>query len=308
MLALLLIAAGAGHGHEPASYGIEPAPLRALIREADLIAVAVPDPSQGQGSEVRTVLSLEKQLKGDIEEERIAVHRREDTMCTTDACFVAGRRTLVFLKLEEGEWRTCALEYGAKILSDEALRVYEARIREYLSFGRLEREHERSQAELDWIVRLAADPLTRWEGASELRDSRAGFAERLLPAQRAGLFEALLSAPRRDAGSMELFELFRDELDPRLTAWMLECLEQEALTPAGWDSEVGVLWSQERLCDPNLSAWVHATWTVGGSGAQKRLYFRGRSKIPAEVRVEEAAAVLEFVERARPLLKVPSAR
>jgi hypothetical protein len=305
MKTCLLIAALAGFAHAPAAYPIEPVPLRSLILAADLIAVVQPGPTRELADKegfARTLLTLEKQFKGDLEEETIFVHSMPGLICPVDAAYPEGQRTLVFLSLVNGEWRACSLSYGAKTLEAAGLQVYEDRIRDFLALRRLKDAKQRDQAELDWIVSVTLDPHTRWEGAFELRATNNSFAQRLSAEQRAALLDALLAAPRRDEGSRELFEFFRAEKDPRLIRWMIDCLEKES-ADRSWSYDDAIIWIDDRLADPGLRDWVKATWSYSGAGAQKRLHFEGGAKSEEKVREAESAAILAFVKKARAVLE-----
>jgi hypothetical protein len=82
---------------------------------------------------------------------------------------VKGDRILLFLREDEEDGQKLVLaDYrdGIKKLSKEAFPVYIKRIKELKSiFGKEEPSDERI---VDWLVDVAEDPVTRWEGAFEL--------------------------------------------------------------------------------------------------------------------------------------------
>jgi len=79
-----------------------------------------------------------------------------------------GERYLFFLNTrEEGDgYEVNDESYGIKKLSDDDLKVYLERIKELADLTR--REPEDKLAVVEWLVRCAEEPATRWEGAYEL--------------------------------------------------------------------------------------------------------------------------------------------
>lgn len=87
-----------------------------------------------------------------------------------------GERYLFFLDpREEGGYEVNDEEYAVKELSDEELKVYLERMKELAEITR--QEPENKHALVEWLVRCAEEPATRWEGAYELLES-AQAAER----------------------------------------------------------------------------------------------------------------------------------
>lgn len=81
-----------------------------------------------------------------------------------------GERYLLFLvPREEGDGYWIDPIYSAKKLSDEDLKVYLERLRELAELTR--REPEDKAALVEWLVRCAEEPATRWEGAFEFEQS-----------------------------------------------------------------------------------------------------------------------------------------
>jgi hypothetical protein len=85
-----------------------------------------------------------------------------------------GERLLFFLdRRAAGDgYEVNDLDYGAKALSDDDLKVYLERIGELAAI--LAREPEDKPALVEWLVRCAEHPATRWEGAHELQQSVEG--------------------------------------------------------------------------------------------------------------------------------------
>ncbi|MDQ4122949.1 MAG: hypothetical protein M3209_16045 [Acidobacteriota bacterium] len=87
--------------------------------------------------------------------------------------FKIGKRLLLFLtKDEESDgYSLVDYRYGAKELSDADLRIYEKRIEEIGSI--LASPEKQAERTVEWLVRCAEEPATRWEGAYELNASFA---------------------------------------------------------------------------------------------------------------------------------------
>jgi hypothetical protein len=87
-----------------------------------------------------------------------------------------GERYLFFLdpREEGGGYEVNDDDYAIKKLSDEALKVYLERMKELDDITR--QEPEDKHAIVEWLVRCAEEPATRWEGAYELHESAEAIA------------------------------------------------------------------------------------------------------------------------------------
>lgn len=110
--------------------------------------------------------SVESEEAG--EEEVETIDSQED-----DKKFKVGKRLLLFLTPEEEGDGYSLVDYrfGAKELSDADLRIYEKRIEEIGSI--LASPEKQAERTVEWLVRCAEEPATRWEGAYELDASFA---------------------------------------------------------------------------------------------------------------------------------------
>jgi len=88
-----------------------------------------------------------------------------------------GERYLFFLnRREEGDgYEVDDESYGIKLLSGDDLKVYLERMKELADLVR--QQPEDKHALVEWLVRCAEEPATRWEGAYELFQSAAAAAE-----------------------------------------------------------------------------------------------------------------------------------
>jgi len=120
-------------------------------------------------------------------EETVAVEDEED-----EEKFKIGKRLLLFLaKDEEGDgYSLVDYERGAKDLSDSDLRIYEKRIEEIGSI--LASPEKQAERTVEWLVRCAEEPATRWEGvyeldlSFELEEYKARFEEERKAAKERG--------------------------------------------------------------------------------------------------------------------------
>jgi hypothetical protein len=242
-LALALLVA---LGSTPSPYPIAPRPLRRLIEEAEFIVTArVREADAETAAELRAgdpwgggsvvLLDIERRIQGDPGADTIAQINR-GWICPAPAHYEPGTRVLAFLdRSDDGTFETHALSYGAKTLDEEGMAVYLDRIAEQLEIQRMPPGEERERAQIEWFVRCAEHPLTRWEGAYELaprgdfmahydRDQPLQDPEHVSEAQKIRLRDALLSARVFDAGERCLEELLVDDPDPRVLTWLVDRL------------------------------------------------------------------------------------
>lgn len=85
---------------------------------------------------------------------------------------LSGGDTLILFVTDAGEESSPELthySYGLKKLSMHEIGVYEARIKELNSIFAAKKVNDRHL--LEWVIRAAEDPVTRWEGTFELLQS-----------------------------------------------------------------------------------------------------------------------------------------
>src|SRR5262249_27409787 len=85
-----------------------------------------------------------------------------------------GSELIVFLKRSQRDpgYFTVGLSYGAKSLNNRGIEVYSARILELIEIEEQTDPNARRERLVEWLVRCAEEPATRWEGAYDLRYSR----------------------------------------------------------------------------------------------------------------------------------------
>ena len=228
----------------PAAYPIPPVPLRVLVEKADVIATVVVRrglhvvPPSELGYEI-VELDVEQLLKGDPG--RTTIRQFNWFMvCPSPARYVPGHRALAFLDRDpEGAsaaapdgFTTHALSYGSKTLDAASLALYVERVKEQLAILVMPEGPERRAAQVEWLVRCAEQPVTRWEGAYDLApqgDSMSDYdpkrpapwAAELNLEQRLRLLDALLHADEVGRGEKCLEHLLDADRDPRLLAWLV---------------------------------------------------------------------------------------
>ncbi|HLG17508.1 MAG TPA: carboxypeptidase-like regulatory domain-containing protein [Blastocatellia bacterium] len=152
-------------------------PLRSLYNETELIIVGRVGAStevqkEGDASLMRTALRIKSTLKGEPRKPVVYVYHY--VYGELRGPFTSGDDVLVFLrprKPEAGRKPTGGYEvddatYGVKKLPEADLSVYVDRIRELADISR--EEPPNREALVEWLIRCAEEPATRWEGASEL--------------------------------------------------------------------------------------------------------------------------------------------
>ncbi len=156
-----------------------PKPLRMLYTSSDRVVVARAgnsevEKSSNDDSFRRTTFHIGESLKGGHGESTLpVVHYTSSETPDYAGNFKKGDRLLLFLTRNEDEesyWIN-DMRYGAKKLSDEDLKIYLKRIEELSAL--LLKEKPDDKEIVEWLVRCAEEPATRWEGAYELN---AGFS------------------------------------------------------------------------------------------------------------------------------------
>ena len=158
--------------------------LRELYAASDRIVVARPGKSvkvksEGESRLIRTSLMVSSTLKGDGSESVVNVYHF--IYGDQESPFPRGESLLVFLKhggtigvpKSAGGYELADFSRAIKKLSTSELGIYVQRINE---LAQLSHEQRPNQEELvEWLVRCAEDPATRWEGAFDLASSAAGL-------------------------------------------------------------------------------------------------------------------------------------
>ena len=153
-------------------------PLRKLYEASERIVVARVSKSsrveaEGDSVLIKTQLRVSSTLKGSGREGTVDVYH---WVYGEDDTYTSGANLLVFLKRRQDEkgavkggYEVIDTQRGVKKLSEADLQVYLQRIDELTTIMSKEKH---DQAEIvEWLVRCAVDPATRWEGVYELAES-----------------------------------------------------------------------------------------------------------------------------------------
>ncbi len=151
-----------------------PTPLRMLYKRSERVVVAraghsEPDKTSNDDSYRRTTFHIGESLKGGHGESTLkVVHYTNPETPEFVGNFKKGDRLLLFLNYndEQNAYWVNDMRHGAKKLSDEDLKIYLTRIEELSAI--LLKEKPDEQEIVEWLVRCAEEPATRWEGAYEL--------------------------------------------------------------------------------------------------------------------------------------------
>jgi hypothetical protein len=202
-----LAAAFAAHRSLACPIQLPQQPLRTLYRLSERVVVArvgvkevLQMDKEAETASVRIALHVTENVKGPPAEV-LYYHRDEyagKDAAETESIMFSGRpvpklkrgeRYLFFLDPREGGGYEINDEsFGIKELKDEDLKVYLERMKELAELTRQGTEDK--HALVEWLVRCAEHPATRWEGAYELLES-AEFGARVT---------ALAELPRAEEG------------------------------------------------------------------------------------------------------------
>jgi hypothetical protein len=261
-------------------------PLRRLYDESQLIAVAQAGQSEDveaakYGSLVKTELFISQSIKG---ENKAMVYVYHWVYENKQTVLLPGENLLVFLQRQMPDRGKPALggyapidsHYSLKKLSEAALKVYVSRLEELDEI--LQADEPDRKAIVEWLVRLAEDPVTQWEGSTELawslddievEEPQEEASEELTQEEPSGEAKTVeIRIPSRKKSRARGFaSLLTDEQKKRLTSALLDIEslagdESDLIKLVSkWDSAkvVPFLIAQLRKHEDNPPAW---TWTI----------------------------------------------
>ncbi len=156
---------------------ISPQPLRKLVMESEYIVYAdvidiITEKSTTHKDISFAVLVIKDKLQGTINNDTIKVYFSTDIICPEPAKYSKGETVLAFLNRNYTGYYTHARSYGSKPMGSSAFLVYKLRIHEMQSIMELENEEEKKKQTIDWLVKCALNPVTRFEGILELNSIR----------------------------------------------------------------------------------------------------------------------------------------
>ncbi|NTX52960.1 hypothetical protein [Myxococcus sp. CA039A] len=275
------------------AYPIPPVTLWPLTQEAELIVWAdvervriAPRERDEQGmpwddDEIAT-LKIRETWKGSVRPgERVEVLFSSDIMCPAPPRYEPGRSVIAFLSNGNGRWWTVGMSYGTRHPTNpadvDAYRrgVTAARGAQARSAPPQRKETANSEQEhLDWQVRAALHPATRWDGLYELSQGAAALTR----AQRQQLAHGFTTQPSFDHTVAQMLTTLRGfphkDFD-RATANVLETVFVEQGAPP-WISKAFDLLRERHGEKPE----PRTPW-----------YKRVPSKSPIEAKAEQARAL-----------------
>lgn len=153
-------------------FPIEPAPLRKLVTTSDFIIVGyVRTFSDIPNYSIHSIAKIEikEVLQGTLEDKYITIKMDINLGCPAPARYFDSTYTISFLKRNsKGELYTNCLSYGSKTLSLTEIETYKSRIRELQNILLITDSTESEKQTIEWLIKCAENPITRWEGLYEL--------------------------------------------------------------------------------------------------------------------------------------------
>lgn len=205
MKTLILIIACLITARSSFSYPISPRPLRKLIIKSELIIIGkviyTSNPDDKKEIDQDTdyaLIFIQECLQGKRLPDTIKVYYNANTICPAPPEYKKGDRIIAFLAKNKGEnsYHNPAHSYGVKSFSSEEQRnVYRTRILEMQDILAKKKPSQKHTAIIDWLVKCAAHPVTRWEGIYEL--SHQGDVMSSYDDDRSMKKSVFLSAPQK---------------------------------------------------------------------------------------------------------------
>lgn len=248
-----------------------PQPLRILYKESDLIVVASVGRSVVAGNDegyelLRTDLTVSSVHKGQAKESTIYLyHWSYNEGHDIAGKYKEGDTLLFFLRdRKEGDgYEVDDFDYGVKQLSDADLRIYQDRIKEIASI--LDREKPDLEQVVEWLVRCAEEPATRWEGAWELASAtyalQAGIDTSFAEGDKEAAEEVSTGGVQAAEVSSGVAQEPDEELDPIFALLLTEEQKRRLATalysiPAAMESDIYLVEVVESWNDPGLTKFL----------------------------------------------------
>lgn len=210
-------------------YPIPPQPLRKLILESEFIIAAtvlktgtVQHKKEDSWENSYALLLVEKQLQGNTVPDTIKVYYAAGMICPAPARYNTGDRIIAFLDRNtdhKNVFSTPALSYGVKSFSSgEDRNIYVNRILEMQEIRAISKPAKKHEEIINWLVKCASHPVTRWEGVYELSpesdfmsyydtDKSMKKSVFLSVAQKELLFKSFMSIDEPDHADLYLIDI-----------------------------------------------------------------------------------------------------
>jgi hypothetical protein len=247
---ILLIALGPIGNAIAHPYPITPRPLRLLVQESQFIisgyVVKVFENKKSKDHWDGTIarIAVMERLQGNIKPDTIEVALSPNMICPDPAHYEENTRVMAFIdKDKKGRYYTHALSYGAKTLALDAIEIYKARVLEMQQIKKIKDDNERYTQTVEWLVKCAENPITRWEGTYELnpgsdfmsyydKGKKHQFREGLTGAHKDRLKQALFATTDVEYHIFGLVDIVYTGNECAVDAFLLKGLR--ALKEATW--------------------------------------------------------------------------
>lgn len=160
-----------------AFYPIDPIPLRRLVMESEYIIsghaieILIEKSAKGEYQTHKARVKVSEVLHGSLKETILEIKYRANMICPAPPMFVDNTDVIAFLNKDGNSYRIVGLSYGLKTLDSPGIEVYKTRIKEIQQITTLTDENDRFMQTVEWLVKCAESPATRWEGTYELSPS-----------------------------------------------------------------------------------------------------------------------------------------
>ena len=232
------------------AYPISPCPLRCLIEKSQYIVYAsvidVVAVSDEKWNGTKAILLIGEIYQGTVPKDTIEVYFSRQMECPEPAHYEKGTTVLAFLYKEKRNvfYETQALSYGSKKMTPQGLVVYKARILEMQEINKIKNAQAKKEQTIDWLIRCATNPSTRWEGVYELEPESGfiGYYDRgkdtlvsinhLSESQLTTLRQSLFSIDTIDHDVLDLADIVEKKSDTELLNFLATKLKETKLK--GW--------------------------------------------------------------------------
>ena len=171
------------------AYPIRQRPLRQLVIESQYIIVGYVIKTYDKennikeengktvirfGPKIAQIAVLEN-LQGQIKKDTIEIEFSTGMICPEPDKYLDNTYVISFLdKNKDKKFQTHALSYGAKTLKSEEIKIYKNLITEIQQILKIKDENTQFDKTVEWLLKCAENPVTRWEGVAEL-SMHSGF-------------------------------------------------------------------------------------------------------------------------------------
>lgn len=122
-------------------------------------------------------------------------------------------------------------------LSPEEIKIYRKKILEYLNILKISDEKIKKQKEADWILSLCEDPLTIWDGLSNVKSLESIFSY----TQKTKIRKIIMSLERINHCPFEMIDFLFEIKDSQVLGNMFELLERQELRESHADLIMGYI-------------------------------------------------------------------